>query len=117
MMDAAAILALLVALSVKVLLLVVLGAAVARGLRGASAACRHVLWSAVLGGVLVLTLTAPVRPMWSLPITLPAAMLPPAVPGSSSADSIERVERTTSSPRSVSSGEPLAHAGWQVLVP
>src|SRR5262245_32738198 len=65
----------ILALSAKVLVLVALGALLARVLRRASAACRHVLWTAVLGGVLVLALTTPVRPPWSLPIGFSATLL------------------------------------------
>src|SRR5262245_57587954 len=107
-MTAAEILALLVALSAKVLVLVVLGAIVARALRGASAACRHVLWSTVLGGVLVLALTAPLRPVWSLSIGLPAVMLPEFEPRAPVEGAHERTALPTA-PRSIASTEaPLA---------
>src|SRR5262245_33509941 len=111
MTSAAAILALLVALSVKVLVLVGFSAAAAWGLRRASAGCRHVLWSAVLAGVLVLALTALLRPVWSLGIGLPAAMLPEVEIGDSRPDSSERANPPVPSPDLAV--EPLAHERWR----
>lgn len=74
MPDSTAILAMLAAASMKVLILLAMGAVTALALRRSSAACRHLLWTAVLAGVLLISLSAPLPPSWSLPfdsITVP----------------------------------------------
>ena len=110
-MDAAAIFALLVALSAKVLLLVAAGALAARMLRRASATSRHVLWTAVLGGVLVLALVAPLRPAWALPVGLPAALRVESTREPSGAEALERVP--SSDAASALGAEPTSSLRWQ----
>jgi len=68
MPDAIAILAILATVSVKVFALVMMAAVAARVLRSASAACRHVLWTAVLASALAIAVMAPAPAMWSLPV-------------------------------------------------
>jgi beta-lactamase regulating signal transducer with metallopeptidase domain len=79
MPDSTAIVAMLAAVSMKVLLLAALGALAALALRRSSAACRHLLWTTVLAGVLLISLSAPLPASWSLPfasIPLPRSIRP-----------------------------------------
>jgi beta-lactamase regulating signal transducer with metallopeptidase domain len=67
MPESITILAMLAAVGVKALALVVMGVAAAWALRRSSAACRHVLWTAVLASVLIIAVAAPAPPMWPFP--------------------------------------------------
>ncbi|MGH7724544.1 MAG: M56 family metallopeptidase [Candidatus Eiseniibacteriota bacterium] len=62
-----AVLGMLFAVSLKALLLVALAACVAIALRRASAASRHVLWTAAVAGVLIVAVTAPLPSVWAFP--------------------------------------------------
>jgi beta-lactamase regulating signal transducer with metallopeptidase domain len=74
MLDSSTLLAMLAAVAVKALLLVAMGTVAALTLRRSSAACRHILWTAVLGGVCILALSTPFPSFWSLPFGVSVAM-------------------------------------------
>lgn len=67
MLDSTTIVITLAAVAVKALLLVAIGVVAGMALRRSSAACRHILWTAVLGGVLIIALSIPLPPLWALP--------------------------------------------------
>jgi len=62
------ILTMLAAVAAKVLALVALGAFAAWLLRRSSAACRHLLWAAVIGSTLAIAAAAPLPALWSIPL-------------------------------------------------
>ncbi|MEE9533864.1 MAG: hypothetical protein V3W06_05560, partial [Acidimicrobiia bacterium] len=63
--------AVLIDVALKSVVIVGVTAAVALGLRGASAAVRHQVWTVALGGLLALPVLSIVLPHWQLPY-LPA---------------------------------------------
>src|SRR6266850_3740137 len=91
MPGGSAVLVVLAVVSVKALLLVAIGAVAALALRRGSAACRHLLWTAVLVGVLIIAVTGPVPPAWSVPFGLTLSI--PGLGGSSVADPISASHR------------------------
>ena len=86
MPDSIAVVAGLAAVAIKASLLIALAAAAAWALRGASAAVRHALWSAVLFGVLVIAGLAPLPVSWSFPLRTPPP-IPALARGASIAES------------------------------
>lgn len=88
--------AVLIDVALKSVVIVGVTAAVAMGLRGASAAFRHQVWTVALGGLLVLPLLSIVLPHWQLaflpaldgvavapappPVVFPASDIPEPVP-------------------------------------
>jgi hypothetical protein len=66
----------LVDVAVKSIVILGVAAAVTLGLRGASAALRHHVWAAALGGLLLLPLLSIVLPQWQVSL-LPSPFQPP----------------------------------------